>query len=56
MPKHNVSVKVTQGQYRTVEVPQEVYSYIKQLENAVRFEHSKKALAREYPERFKDYV
>lgn len=47
-----VSVKVKKDEYKTFEVPREVYLYIKQLETAVK--HPRKSKIKDlYPERFK---
>ena len=49
----HVSVKVGAYTYEHFEVPEPVYAYIRQLENAVRHD-TKKGLAALYPERFGD--
>lgn len=47
----HVSVKVDTHNYKHFKVPEPVYAYIRQLENAVRHDN-KKGLAALYPERF----
>lgn len=55
MQTFNVSVKVDQDGFKTFSVDKEVYNYIRQLENAVKYPHAKAALLSMYPSRF-DYL
>lgn len=51
----NISVKVNQDEFRIFPVDKEVYNYIRQLENAVKYPQAKAALVELYPSRF-DYL
>ena len=52
MIRHRVSVKINEDEYRHFTVPKPVKTYIQQLENAVRFPHTKEKLINLYPDRF----
>ena len=47
-----VSVKISSKEYKLFKVPIEVYVYIKQLENAIRYSDID-SIKKLYPERFK---
>lgn len=54
MSNYNLSIKVSPEEYKHFEVPKEVYTYVKQLENAVAnsSEDVKECLKILYPGRF----
>lgn len=54
MLHYNLSIKVSPEEYKHFEVPKEVYTYVKQLENAVEnsSEELKECLKILYPGRF----
>jgi hypothetical protein len=49
---HFISIKINPETYKTFEVDKNVYIYICQLENAVKYEHTRERLKKLYSERF----
>mgnify|MGYP001563192200 CR=1 FL=1 len=47
-----VSVKTSGNEYKHVHVEEDVYFYIKQLENAVKYKDVASKLKQAYPDRF----
>lgn len=52
MVVHTISVKTSTNDYNRFMVPQEIYTYIKQLESAINYEGAKEKLIQLYPDRF----
>ena len=47
-----LAIKVNDTDYEYFKVDDEVYYYVRQLENAINFEETKQNLAQLYPSRF----
>ena len=47
-----LAIKVNDTDYEYFKVDDEVYYYVRQLENAINFEETKQNLAQLYPNRF----
>jgi hypothetical protein len=49
--KHSLSVKTSPAIYERFWVPEAVYTYVKQLETAIKYNHFE-GIERQYPEKF----
>lgn len=54
MPKYFLYVKIDETNFKHFQVPKEVYVYVCQLENALRYSRTKEAMKQLYPGRFEE--